>query len=113
VGVSLPKAYTEFLSLYGGCGFAGEANVHCKYGTFPIFTLFDFDKLIANLESYEDLAVDAKVPIGDDMASNLYVLSPVSGAVHFIDFSANPPIATTVAESFEEFVTSISVKPYD
>ena len=50
--------------------------------------------------------------IADDMAGNPYVLDALTGKVFFIDFSANPPIGTKVAASFDEFLASIDVQPF-
>jgi hypothetical protein len=109
---SLPRAYVDFLSRYGGCGFSGDANVVFEGGRFPVFTFFDDQKLLSKLAFYEDLAAESKLAIADDMEGNIYVLDALAGPVHFLDFSVNPPVGTKVAETFERFLASIKVEPF-
>jgi len=109
---TLPTAYVDFLSHYGGCGFSGDANVSSDRGRFPIFTFFDGQKLLSKLGFYEDLAAEGKLAIADDMAGNVYVLDASAGTLYFLDFSTNPPMGTKVADSFDKFLVSITVEPY-
>jgi len=109
----LPKAYVAFLSQYGGCGFSGKANVSFGDRKLPIFTFLDEEKRFSNLVIYEDLTAESKLAIADDMAGNPYVLDALTGSVYFIDFSVNPPVGTKVAESFDKFLGSIEVQPYE
>lgn len=107
----LPTAYVEFLLQYGGCGFAGDANVYFDKGSLPIFTFFDDQKLLSRLDFYEDLTAECKMAIADDMAGNTFVLDASAGSVHFLDYSINPPVGTAVAKTFDSFLEAIRVKP--
>jgi len=113
LGVPLPKAYVTFLSLYGGCGFSGDAYVTFSDRKLPIFTFLDDRKLLSTLEVYPDLTAEGKLSIADDMAGNPYVLDAATGKVFFIDFSVNPPVGTKIAASFDEFLASIEVQPFE
>src|SRR5262249_19049648 len=110
---TFPKAYVAFLNQYGECGFFGDANVSFDDGKLPILTLFGEKKLLSKLHVYEDLAAEGKFAIADDMSGNPYVLDLQTGSVHFIDFSVNPPVGIRVAPSFETFLGSIEVQPYE
>jgi hypothetical protein len=92
LNTSLPKAYINFLSRYGGCGFSGDANVRCGGSQLPIFTFFGGEKLLSNLRIYDDLAAERKFSFADDMFGNPYVLDASTGLLFFIDFTVNPPV---------------------
>jgi hypothetical protein len=109
----LPKEYVTFLSRYGGCGFSGDAYATLGARKLPIFTFFDDQKILSKLEVFSDLTAESKFSIADDMAGNPYVLDALTGKVFFIDFSVNPPVGTKVAGSFDEFLASIEVQPFE
>ena len=109
----LPKEYVVFLAHYGGCGFSGDANVSVDGRKLPIFTFFDEHKLLERLDMYSDLTAVGKIAFADDMAGNPYVLDAATGKVFYIDFSVNPPVGTRVATSFNTFLDSIEVQPFD
>lgn len=111
--VPLPKGYVAFLSLYGGCGFSGDAYVTFNGRKLPILTFFDDRTLFSNLEVYPDLTAESKFSVADDMAGNPYVLDATTGKVFFIDFSVNPPLGIKIAASFDEFLAAIEVQPFE
>lgn len=109
----LPKQYVTFVTRYGGCGFSGDAKVSIGGRKIPILVFFDDKKLLSKLEIYLDLTAEGKFSIAADMAGNPYVLDALTENVFFIDFTVNPPVGTRVAASFDEFLASIEVQPFD
>jgi hypothetical protein len=108
----LPKAYSDFLAGHGGCLLSGDATVNCACVPLPIFKFLGGRQLKSNLEVYDDLTAESKITIAIDMAGNPYVLDALTGTIHFLDFSVNPPNGARVAGSFEEFLAIIHVEPY-
>jgi hypothetical protein len=114
----LPEDYVQFISKYGGCRFAGDAFVNTNEGTrLPIFTFFgrgsDPQSLQSALRWYPDLADEGKLPIADDMFGNIFVLDASTEIISYVDFSPNPPKGVYVSDSFSDFMTSISLIPFE
>lgn len=114
IGCTLPEDYSTFVGEFGGCGFSGDAIVRRPVGDpLPIFSFFGGGSgshaLTRVLRVYEDLALDQKIPIADDLEGNIFVLDPASGDMFYIDFTSNPPEASKVADTFSEFLAMIEV----
>jgi len=110
---TLPISYRQFLKRYGGCGFVGDAAIRDSESELLIFTLFRYEEICKMLDIHGDLRDAGKLPIGDDMAGNLFVLDAETEAIFFLDFSRNPPLGILVASSFDRFLDMIDVTPFE
>ena len=86
---SLPTAYRNFLSTYGGASFDSvyydDNGVSVQFGWF-----FDFEELCSALDSYSDSIPGNMIPVGEDGGGNLYCLGirgSVLGRLYFHDHS--------------------------
>jgi len=115
LGRCLPTDYSEFLMLYGRCGFAGEATIVTESSRFPIFTFFGGGNgngsLIQQMELHPDLQAIGALPIADDLFDNIYVFDLEEGRISRLDYSSGRAVATKIADSFSEFVSRIEVTP--
>jgi len=117
IGAPLPSSYASFLKRIGSCMFSGHATVRAPNGeALPIGTFFGGKSrsLLADLQSH-DYVAQQLVPIADTFFNDRYVLELATGKVHYIEYWtwAEPKRIIEVADSFDHFLTKISVEPYD
>ncbi len=116
LGVKLPKDYKTFISIYGRCGFAGEACIVVNSKRFPIFTFYGSDtdsgSLLNQLELHPDLCDIGAIPIADDLFNNIYVYDTEQGGISLLDYSSGKAVAHKVATSFQELFERIEVKEF-
>jgi hypothetical protein len=115
-GFKLPATYVSFLKTYGHCMFTGEATVK-RPGEMPplrIDTMFgcgdSAGNILVDLQRHPEYRYNGLVPIADDNFNNRYVLRK-SGEVLFIDYSRGSAAISKLADSFDEFLNMLDVRP--
>jgi hypothetical protein len=114
---SLPVQVVRFLRSCGGAGFAGQASVMAADGTScGVFTIFracgPSGSVMNDLAAHPDFAARSLLPVADDLSNNRYVVEMVTGKVYFIEYAHGQSCHHEVAESFDDFMSSIRVIPW-
>jgi hypothetical protein len=115
-GFKLPATYVSFLKTYGRCMFTGEATVRCPGEVPPlrIDTMFgcgdSAGDILTDMQRHPEYRNNGLVPIADDNFNNRYVLRK-TGAVLFIDYSRGTTAISKLADSFDEFLNMLDVRP--
>lgn len=105
----LPKTYHDFVKLYGGAFIGGEVQGPKVTSILGFFDADEYRGPSSLLETYSDLRKIGALPIANCEFGNKYVLTRTN-EVHYIDYTKGRTSAHKISDSFEDFLSRISIE---